>query len=167
MTMAEPTVEFLKVEVERLNRELDQASSEKIQSAQYGLVLLEEKSSLEQKCEELEILYENAKHELEITQEALAKFHTSHKVTTETGIEQEESLLHESAARETSLNTQIIDLENEMRQLRQELDRVTGERERLIQENNEYDRDKEEREVERRHLRSEIRELKLRESLCL
>lgn len=62
-------VDILKNEIERLNRELDQASSEKIQSAQYGLVLLEEKKELELKCFELETLYENAKHELNITQE--------------------------------------------------------------------------------------------------
>jgi protein bicaudal D len=49
---------------------------------------------------------------------ALAKFQTSHKVTTKTGIEQEETLLSESAARETSLNSQILELENETRQVR-------------------------------------------------
>ncbi|KAL0278449.1 UNVERIFIED_CONTAM: hypothetical protein PYX00_000269 [Menopon gallinae] len=161
---AEPTFEFLKEEVARLGRELDQASSEKIQSAQYGLVLLEEKSLLQQRCDELEALYENTRHDLKITQDALAKFQTSHKVTTESGIEQEESLLYESAARETSLNTQIIDLENEMRQLRQELERVTGERDRLIQENNEYDKDKEEKELERRHIKAQLRETKQRET---
>lgn len=59
----------LQQEIERLSRELDQASSEKIQSAQYGLVLLEEKETLQQKCEELEALYENARHELDFTQE--------------------------------------------------------------------------------------------------
>lgn len=62
-------VNELKSEIDRLARELDQASSEKIQSAKYGLGLLEEKSMLQQKCEELETLYENAKHDLEITQE--------------------------------------------------------------------------------------------------
>lgn len=59
----------LHAEIERLSRELDQASSEKIQSAQYGLGLLEEKSLLEHKCEELETLYDNTRHELDITQE--------------------------------------------------------------------------------------------------
>lgn len=59
----------LKSEIERLNRELDQASSEKIQSAQYGLGLLDEKSQLQQKCEDLEHAYETTRHELEITQE--------------------------------------------------------------------------------------------------
>lgn len=62
-------IDSMRSEIDRLNRELDQASSEKIQSAQYGLVLLEEKSHLQSKCEELESIYENTKHELEITQE--------------------------------------------------------------------------------------------------
>lgn len=62
-------VSELRAEIERLARELDQASSEKIQSAQYGLGLLEEKGLLQQKCEELETLYDNTRHELDITQE--------------------------------------------------------------------------------------------------
>lgn len=61
--------EELLLEVERLTRELDQATSERAQSAQYGLSLLEEKSHLEHRVDELETLYDNAKHELEITQE--------------------------------------------------------------------------------------------------
>ncbi|KAI4469001.1 bicaudal d family member [Holotrichia oblita] len=128
-------IELLRGEVERLTRELDQASSEKVQSAQYGLVLLEEREKLQHRCDELETLYENAKHELQITHEALTKFQSSHRETTKTGIETEESLLSESAARETSLNSQIIDLENEVKQLRHELDRVSNERDRMLQEN--------------------------------
>lgn len=162
--LQEATLEELKREVERLSRELDQAVSEKIQSAHYGLVLLEEKDGLVLKCEELESLYENSKQELEITQEALAKFQTSHKVTTKTGIEQEESLLSESAARETSLNSQILELENETRQLRQELERVVNERDRVLQENSDLDKYKEEKELERKNLRSELREIKFRET---
>lgn len=65
----EEEVVLLKQEVERLTRELDKASSENIQSAKYGLGLLEEKKSLEQRCDELEGLYENTKHELDITLE--------------------------------------------------------------------------------------------------
>lgn len=65
-------IEELRTEIERLSRELDLASTEKIQSAQYGLALLEEKSALQQRCNDLEALYENTKHELEITQEVSA-----------------------------------------------------------------------------------------------
>lgn len=67
------TVLELRMEVERLTRELDQVSSASAQSAQYGLSLLEEKSALEQKCEELETLYDNTRHELDITQEVSTK----------------------------------------------------------------------------------------------
>lgn len=67
--MSASDVEHLNTEIDRLTRELDQASSERNQSAQYGLELLKEKGLLVTKCEDLELLYDNAKHELEITQE--------------------------------------------------------------------------------------------------
>ena len=44
-------LDTLRQEVVRLTQELDQTSSEKIQSAQYGLVLLEEKEALEARCQ--------------------------------------------------------------------------------------------------------------------
>ncbi|KAJ1530315.1 hypothetical protein ONE63_005233 [Megalurothrips usitatus] len=156
--------EELKNEIERLSRELDEAVAEKIQSAKYGLGLLEEKQQLQQRCEQLETIYENTRHELDITQEALAKFQSTHKATTETGIEQEESLLSESAALESSLTLQITDLENENKQLRQELDRVVGERDRLAYQQMEFDKENEERDSERKSLRTELKELKNRET---
>jgi len=61
----------LQNEINRLTRELDQAHTEKVQSATYGLSLLEEKQSLTKRYEELENLYENVKQELEITQEVI------------------------------------------------------------------------------------------------
>ncbi|XP_059472813.1 protein bicaudal D isoform X2 [Neocloeon triangulifer] len=161
------TLDELKLEVERLTRELDQAVSEKIQSAQYGLVLLEEKQALEQKVEELDNMYENTRSELEITQEALTKFQTTHKVTTMTGIEQEESLLSESAMMENSLNSQILDLENETKFIRAELERVKAEKERMISENNNLIKSQEEKECERKQLRCELREIKSRETSLL
>lgn len=160
----EEEVILLKQEVERLTRELDKASSENIQSAKYGLGLLEEKKSLEQRCDELEGLYENTRHELDITLEALDKFQTSHKVTTKSGIEQEESLLSETAARETSLNSQILELENDVNKLRQELERVVEERNRMINENNEWSKLKDESDSEMKFLRAELREIKFRET---
>ncbi|XP_030383864.1 protein bicaudal D [Scaptodrosophila lebanonensis] len=161
------TILELQMEVERLTRELDQVSSASAQSAQYGLSLLEEKSALEQKCDELETLYDNTKHELDITQEALTKFQTSQKVTNKTGIEQEETLLNESAARETSLNLQILELENEIKQLRHELERVRNERDRMLQENSDIGRDKSDNEADRLRLKSELKDLKFRETRML
>ncbi|XP_017781415.1 PREDICTED: protein bicaudal D [Nicrophorus vespilloides] len=162
--MAVADTDLLKAEIERLSRELDQASSQKVQSAKYGLELLEQKETLQQKCDDLESLYENTKHELIFTQEALAKFQSSHRVTTKTGIETEESLLNESAALETSFNIQIIDLENEIKQLKHELDRVTEERDRMGQEISDIGNDKEDRDSECKKFRKELREIKLRET---
>lgn len=117
MSSAADDLHELHSEIERLSRELDQASSEKVQSAKYGLSLLEEKSQLQMRCEELEVLYENARHELDITHEALTKFQTSQKVTAETGIEQEDALLNESAAKESSLTLHIQELETDTKQV--------------------------------------------------
>jgi len=61
----------LQNEINRLTRELDQAHTEKVQSATYGLSLLEEKQSLTKRYEELENLYENIRQELEVTQEVI------------------------------------------------------------------------------------------------
>ncbi|EDW03942.1 protein bicaudal D [Drosophila grimshawi] len=167
MADTETVVGDLRMEVERLTRELDQVTSASAQSAEYGLSLLEEKSALQQKCEELETLYDNTRHELDITQEALTKFQTSQKVTNKTGIEQEETLLNESAARETSLNLQILELENESKQLRHELERVRNERDRMLQENSDIGRDKSDNEADRLRLKSELKDLKFRETRML
>jgi protein bicaudal D len=88
-------------------------------------------------------------------------------VTTKTGIEQEDALLNESAAMETSLNMQILELENESKQLRHELERVTNERDRMLQENTEIGRDKSGSEAERVKLKAELKEMKFRETRML
>lgn len=119
----------------------------------------------------------------------MTKFQTSHKVTTKSGIEQEESLLYETAALESSLNTTIIELENDAKlvsirmktfceslscynllflpQLRQELERVRVERDRAIQENNDIMRTSNESNHECKQLRAELREVKSRETHLL
>ncbi|KAL0870011.1 hypothetical protein ABMA27_006190 [Loxostege sticticalis] len=166
-TAQDMSVVELQAEIERLSRELDQASSEKIQSAQLGLVLLEEKSALQQRYDELESIYENTRHELKITQEALMKLDTTQKVTTRSGIEQENALLNESAAMESSLTLQILELEGETKQLRHELERVVSERDRLLAESSELGVDKASREAERAALRAELREARQREQRLL
>lgn len=74
MASSEETIAALRNEIEQLRRELDLTSTEKMQSAQYGLALLEEKSSLQQRFYDIEALYETTKHELDITQEVPADY---------------------------------------------------------------------------------------------
>ena len=49
--MGDSEVDELRQEVVRLTVELDRTSAEKEQAAQYGLVLLEEKDSLDLRCQ--------------------------------------------------------------------------------------------------------------------
>ncbi|CAG0917058.1 unnamed protein product [Notodromas monacha] len=172
--MASDTADALRIEVTDLKRQvedlrsaLDEQAREVQQSAHYGLVLLQEKQSLQERCDELETLFDNAKHDLDITREALAKFQTSHQASTKTGIEHEETLLSETAARESSLNTKIVDLEMDLKQTKQELDRILAERDRVLIENNELAREKEYHETEKRNIKSDLRELKTREASLL
>ncbi|KAK5894907.1 hypothetical protein CesoFtcFv8_011551 [Champsocephalus esox] len=54
---------LLRAEVERLSRELSDTTNEKIQAAEYGLAVLEEKQQLKQQYDDLEIEYEAVKQE--------------------------------------------------------------------------------------------------------
>lgn len=99
--------------------------------------------------------------------QALNKFQKSQQVSTKSGIEQEDALLNESAAMETSLNLHILELENETKQLRHELERVTNERDRMLQENSEIGRDKSGAEAERARLKAELKDMKYRETRML
>ena len=58
-------IQSLREELARLNTELIQASEERAQAAEYGLVVLEEKQNLQIQFEELSSLYESTKRELE------------------------------------------------------------------------------------------------------
>lgn len=57
--------QWLQAEVERLTRELRETTHEKIQAAEYGLAVLEEKQQLKQQFDELETEYETVRHELD------------------------------------------------------------------------------------------------------
>ncbi|MGH0140664.1 UNVERIFIED_CONTAM: hypothetical protein FKN15_037772 [Acipenser sinensis] len=61
----EAAPEWLRTEIERLSRELSETTHEKMQAAEYGLAVLEEKQQLKQQYDELEAEYETARRELD------------------------------------------------------------------------------------------------------
>ena len=61
----------LRREVERLTHDLQQACQEKVQAAEYGLAVLEEKQELQDKLDELESKYDTTKHDLKQAKEVL------------------------------------------------------------------------------------------------
>lgn len=62
----------LRREVERLTHDLQQACQEKVQAAEYGLAVLEEKQELQDKLDELESKHDTTKHDLKQAKEVLA-----------------------------------------------------------------------------------------------
>ncbi|GBN25606.1 Protein bicaudal D [Araneus ventricosus] len=159
--------DVLKQELVRLSCELEQTTHEKNLSAEYGLALLEEKENLQQRYDELEVFYDSAKGELELLREALAKYQTNQKVTASSGIEQEESLLLETASKEASFTSTVLELEKELKQARQEVSRVGVEKERILQENIDLSKNCHVSEWEKKTYKAELKELKLREARLL
>ena len=69
MRVLEAGPEWLRAEIERLSRELSETTHEKIQAAEYGLAVLEEKQQLKQQYDDLEIEYETVRQELDMLKE--------------------------------------------------------------------------------------------------
>lgn len=65
MLLRDAGPECLRAEIERLSRELTETTNEKIQAAEYGLAVLEEKQQLKQQYDDLEIEYETVRQELD------------------------------------------------------------------------------------------------------
>lgn len=63
--LMEADPEWLRAEIGRLSRELSETTNEKIQAAEYGLAVLEEKQQLKQQYEDLEIEYEAVRQEVD------------------------------------------------------------------------------------------------------
>ena len=61
----EETMDDLHEEVVRLQNELEQAAHDKMQAAEYGLAVLEEKQHLQLQYDELETLYETTRTEFD------------------------------------------------------------------------------------------------------
>lgn len=63
--VAEAGPQWFRAELERLSRELSETTHEKIQAAEYGLAVLEEKQLLKQRYDELETEFETVRKELD------------------------------------------------------------------------------------------------------
>ncbi|KAJ7376569.1 Protein bicaudal D 2 [Desmophyllum pertusum] len=111
-------IDQLKSEIERLSSELQQACLEKVQAAEYGLAVLEEKQRLQEQYDELEGTLEANKQELECLREVHEQLKLEQEKRSRFGDDREESLVKESESREASYLHKITDLESDVRQAR-------------------------------------------------
>uniref|UniRef100_A0AAY4A991 Uncharacterized protein n=1 Tax=Denticeps clupeoides TaxID=299321 RepID=A0AAY4A991_9TELE len=158
---------WLRAEVERLSRDLRETTREKIQAAEYGLVVLEEKQQLKQRYDELENDYESVRQELEQLKEAFGQAYSAHKKVAEDGESREESLILESASKEAYYEQRVQELQNELRQVKNELSGTQSENERLITVALDLRESNEMVELQRTRLRDDVREFKIREGRLL
>ncbi|XP_048872020.1 protein bicaudal D homolog 2-like isoform X2 [Brienomyrus brachyistius] len=153
----------LRAEVERLQTELQEASQQNEQAARYGLAMLEESAALKSKHNHLEEEHEALKQEVQQLREALAESVSNMKRTASDGESREETLLRESASKEAALGTRLEELQLELRQARLNLSNVQAESERLGGLCGQFKTDCEHLEMEKGHLRGELKEYKVRE----
>ncbi|XP_068505600.1 protein bicaudal D homolog 2 isoform X2 [Syngnathus scovelli] len=123
--------EWMRAEIQRLSRELGETTNEKIQAAEYGLAVLEEKQQLKQQYDELEIDYEGVRQELDLLKEAFGQAYSNHRKVAADGESREESLIQESACKEAYYEQRVLELQNELRQTRNLLTNAQSENERL------------------------------------
>ncbi|XP_037653406.1 protein bicaudal D homolog 2 isoform X2 [Choloepus didactylus] len=159
--------EWLRAEVKRLAHELAETTREKIQAAEYGLAVLEEKHQLKLQFEELEVDYEAIRGEMEQLKEAFGQAHTNHKKVAADGESREESLIQESASKEQYYVRKVLELQTELKQLRNVLTNTQSENERLASVAQELKEINQNVEVQRGRLRDDIKEYKFREARLL
>uniref|UniRef100_A0A915KKG5 Protein bicaudal D n=1 Tax=Romanomermis culicivorax TaxID=13658 RepID=A0A915KKG5_ROMCU len=163
MSAAESELDYLRKRIDALTFELDEASREKIQAAQYGLQVLEEKQAIQQKYSELETAYESTKVELEALKDALSNIHLQQKQASKHGLQHEETLIAETTAKEVKLQQQIALLEQEHRTSFQELIRTKQELEKYHSMQSEANENVETLSKQKKSMKDELRELKIRE----
>ncbi|XP_077458800.1 protein bicaudal D homolog 2 [Stigmatopora argus] len=159
--------QWLLAEVERLTRELRETTQEKIQAAEYGLAVLDEKQQLKQRFDELETEYEAVRHELDQLKEAFGQAHSAHRKVAADGESREESLILESASKEAQYQQKVLELQNDLRQAKVSIASVQTENERLSHITLEMREASDQVELQRSQLRDDIREYKVREARLL
>lgn len=159
--------QWLRAEVERLTRELRETTQEKIQAAEYGLAVLEEKQQLKQQLDELETEHEAVRQELDQLKEAFGQAYSTHRKVAADGESREESLILESASKEALYQQKVLELQNELRQTKASLTSAQAENDRLSSVALEMRENSELAELQRSQLRDDIREYKVREARLL
>ncbi|XP_019957161.1 protein bicaudal D homolog 2 [Paralichthys olivaceus] len=159
--------QWLRAEVERLTRELRETTREKIQAAEYGLAVLEEKQQLKQRFDEVETEYETVRQELDQLKEAFGQAYSIQRKVAADGESREETLILESASKEAVYQQKVLELQNELRQAKASHASAQAESDRLSAIVLETKESSELVELQRGQLRDDIREYKVRESRLL
>ncbi|XP_060926491.1 protein bicaudal D homolog 2-like [Limanda limanda] len=166
--------QWLRAEADRLTRELRdttrdlrETTREKIQAAEYGLAVLEEKQQLKQRFDELETEHETVRQERDQLKEAFGQAYSIQRKVAADGESREETLILESASKEAVYQQKVLELQNELRQAKASLTSTQAENDRLSSIVLEMKESSELVELQRGQQRDDIREYKVREARLL
>ncbi|XP_053576724.1 protein bicaudal D homolog 2 isoform X1 [Bombina bombina] len=161
------STDWLRAETKRLFQELGETTREKIQAAEYGLAVLDEKQQLKQHYDELELEYETVRLEMEQLKEAFGQAHSNHKKVAADGESREETLIQESATKEEYYMKKVLELQTELKQSKNVVANAISENERLNSVAQELRELNQNTEVQKNRLRDDIKEYKFREARLL
>lgn len=161
--MAETELERLRNEHESLSQRYEQATEDLHKAANAGLELLRQKEDLEKRLSEMQTDLDLTRAEVDKANQTLAEYRSQHQRTTRSELENEESLLEESSAKEEEYLQRIAKLEADLKKKEQELAEKKEELERIEKKHTKEIDSGAALEDERRKLRAELKETKERE----
>ncbi|CAL2040097.1 CBN-BICD-1 protein [Caenorhabditis brenneri] len=161
--MAEEELEKVRHEHDELLKRYEQIQEDLHRAAQAGLDLLREKEDLEKRMVEMQSDIDLLKSEVEKSNQTLAEYRSQHQRSTRSELENEESLLEESSAKEEEYLQRIAKLEAELKKKELELAEKKEELDRIEKKHSKEIDSGAALEDERRKLRHELKETKERE----
>ncbi|KAF1757267.1 hypothetical protein GCK72_013722 [Caenorhabditis remanei] len=161
--MAEAELEKLRNEYQDLTQSYEQKCQDIREAAAAGLKLLGEKDDLQKRLDEMQADLDSTRAEVEKVNQTLAEYRSQHQRSTRSELENEESLLEESSAKEEEYLQRIAKLELELKKKEQELAVKKEELERIEKQHSKEMDSGAVLEDERRKLRAELKETKERE----
>lgn len=161
--MAESELERLRNELDSLSQRYEQATEDLHKAANAGLELLRQKEDLEKKMSEMQADLDLTRAEVEKSNQTLSEYRSQHQRTTRTELENEESLLEESSAKEEEYLQRIAKLEADLKKKEQELAEKKNELDLIEKKHSKEIDSGAALEDERRKLRAELKETKERE----
>ncbi|KAF8564265.1 hypothetical protein P879_06195 [Paragonimus westermani] len=154
----------LKEENRKLQSELQEALQLKLEAAQYGLRILEEKQHIQAQYDELVKKSEELHEEVQMYKRKLEEQSLIQRRMSMVGFEEEQDFLSKYSSREQQLLNQVQDLEVELKDMKVKYERQLSDNDSLHQKISEHLLKHEEFEKEHQRLKSELKETKLKES---
>lgn len=154
----------LRREVDRLTFDLQQACQEKVQAAEYGLAVLEEKQKLQESYDELQASFEKVRYELSQANEQISLLQTKNESLTSKVDAKQGNIVQECTTRESAFASKVSELQLELKSVKKSERSTFRETETLKQQLLNLQKNHDSLNDERKQLLQDLKDRKVRES---